>query len=148
MTIDYETDFYAWSDEQARLLRSGRYGELDIEHLAEEVEDLGKRERRALQSRLGVLIGHLLKWRYQADYPHRKSWRATINTQRRAIRRLLGENPSLSAQLDALIEAAYPDAVDLAVGETPLDYDAFPDACPWGAELILGDHWPGEGPGG
>ncbi|MFP4063472.1 MAG: DUF29 domain-containing protein [Halochromatium sp.] len=142
MTTDYETDFYAWSDEQARLLRAGCYAALDIAHLAEEVEDLGKRERRALESRLAVLIGHLLKWRYQADYPYRKSWRATINTQRRSIQRLLAENPSLGAQLEALINSAYPDAVDLAVAETPLDYDAFPDVCPWDRDALLGDHWP------
>ncbi|MCF7979637.1 MAG: DUF29 domain-containing protein [Chromatiaceae bacterium] len=142
MTTDYETDFYAWSDEQARLLRGRRFTELDIAHLAEEVEDLGKRERRALESRLAVLIGHLLKWRYQTDYPYRKSWRATINTQRRSIQRLLVENPSLGAQLDALIERAYPDAIDLAVAETSLDYDAFPTDCPWSRDLILGDHWP------
>lgn len=146
MTIDYETDFYAWSDEQARLLRGERYTELDITHLAEEVEDLGKRERRALESRLAVLIGHLLKWRFQTDYPYRKSWRATINTQRRSIQRLLVENPSLGEQLDRLIESAYPDAVDLAVAETPLDYDAFPESCPWSRDLILGDHWPALAP--
>jgi len=66
---DYETDYYAWSNEQAALLRGGRFSQLDISHLAEEIEDLGKRERRALQSRLGVLLGHLLKWRHQGDYP-------------------------------------------------------------------------------
>jgi hypothetical protein len=146
LTTDYETDFYAWSDEQARLLRGRRFTELDIAHLAEEVEDLGKRERRALESRLAVLIGHLLKWRYQTDYPYRKSWRATINTQRRSIQRLLAENPSLGAQLDTLVESAYRDAVDLAVAETPLDYDAFPKGCPWGLDLILGDHWPSLSP--
>jgi len=70
MSIDYDQDFFAWSQEQARLLRSGRFSQLDVTHLVEEIGDLGKRERRALESRLAVLIGYLLKWRYQPDYPN------------------------------------------------------------------------------
>jgi hypothetical protein len=142
MSTDYDTDFYAWAEEQARLLRAGRFSQLDLEHVAEEIEDLGKRERRALQSRLGVLLGHLLKWRHQPDYPNRKSWRATINTQRRSLAQLLDENPSLRAGLDSVIERAYADALDLAVAETPLDYEAFPADCPWSVDEILADHWP------
>ena len=139
---NYETDFYAWSNEQAALLRGGRFSQLDITHLAEEIEDLGKRERRALQSRLGVLLGHLLKWRYQGDYPYRKSWRATINTQRRSIAKLLDENPSLRSWLVETVPDAYADARDLAVAETPFDYDAFPTSCPWTLEEMLDDYWP------
>jgi len=142
MSIDYDQDFFAWSQEQARLLRSGHFSRLDIAHLAEEIGDLGKRERRALESRLAVLMGHLLKWYYQPDYPHRKSWRATINTQRRGISKLLNENPSLGTELDKVIAEAYPDAVDLAVAETPFDYDTFPKSCPWDEEQILKDYWP------
>ena len=139
---DYETDYYAWSNEQAALLRGGRFSQLDISHLAEEIEDLGKRERRALQSRLGVLLGHLLKWRHQADYPHRKSWRATINAQRRSIAKLLDDNPSLRPWIVDAVADAYLDARDLAVAETPLDYDAFPANCPWTLEQIVDDYWP------
>jgi len=142
MSIDYDQDFFAWSQEQARLLRSGRFSQLDVTHLVEEIGDLGKRERRALESRLAVLIGHLLKWRYQPDYPNRKSWRATINTQRRAVTRLLDENPSLRTDLEKTIAEAYPDAVDLAVAETPFDYDSFPKSCLWDEEQILKDYWP------
>ena len=137
MSTDYDTDFYAWAAEQATLLRSGRFSQLDIAHVAEEIEDLGKRERRALESRLGVLVGHLLKWRFQADYPNRKSWRATINAQRRSIAKLLDDNPSLRPQLPELLASAYADAVDFAVAETPLDYDAFPQQCPWTIDEIL-----------
>jgi hypothetical protein len=142
MSSDYDRDLVAWSGEQAAWLRAGRFAQLDLVHLAEEIEDLGKRERRALASRLAVLLGLLLKWRHQPDYPNRKSWRATINTQRRAVAKLLDENPSLRAQLDALIADAYPDALDLAVAETPFDYDRFPVDCPWVAEQCLTDYWP------
>jgi type II secretory pathway component PulM len=147
MSTDYDTDFHAWAQEQAGLLRAGRFSQLDIDHVAEEIEDLGKRERRALQSRLGVLLGHLLKWRYQPEYANRKSWRATINAQRRLLAQLLDENPSLRAGLPQVIERAYADGLDLAVAETPLDYGAFPATCPWSGDEILGDHWPDAAPG-
>lgn len=142
MSTEYDQDFVAWSQEQARLLRSRQLSRLDVEHLAEEIEDLGRRERRALASRLGVLMGHLLKWQAQPEYPNRKSWRATINTQRRAIRKLLDDNPSLRGQLDALVAEAYPDALDLAVADTPFDYQAFPVSCPWSADQILSEKLP------
>jgi len=142
MSIEYEKDFFAWSQAQAGLLRSGRFSQLDVTHLVEEIEDLGKRERRALESRLAVLLGHLLKWRCQPDYPNRKSWRATINTQRRSVAKLLDDNPSFRGIMGKVIAVAYPDAVDLAVAETPFDYDAFPKVCPWDEAQILNDCWP------
>ncbi len=139
----YERDFYAWTHEQAQLLRAGRYSELSAEYLIEEIEDLGKRERRALVSRLAVLIGHLLKWQFQPEYPYRKSWRATINEQRRRIEQLLAESPSLRPQLPELIADAYPDSRDLVVRETPLDYDDLPLVCPYALDRILdNDFWP------
>lgn len=144
-TTPYDTDFYAWTQEQVRLLRTGRFEALDLTHLIEEIEDLGKRERRSLTSHLAVLLGHLLKWQYQPAYPHRKSWRATINTQRRAVAKLLHDNPSLRSPLAEFIADAYPDGVDLAVAETPLDYDVFPETCPWSEEQVLGDFWPDAG---
>jgi hypothetical protein len=145
MSTDYDTDFYVWAKEQASLLRAGRFSQIDIEHVAEEIEDLGKRERRALESRLGVLLGHLLKWCYQGDYPYRKSWRATIRAQRRSLERLLQDNCSLRANLEHVVERSYLDGLDLAVAETPLDYDALPSTCPWSIEEILGDFWPDVG---
>ena len=82
----------------------------------------------------------------QPDYPNRKSWWATINTQRRSLAQLLDENPSLRAGLKQVIERAYADGLDLAVAETPLDYDRFPAVCPWSMDEILGDHWPEAAP--
>ena len=142
MNADYDHDLAAWSREQAHLLRAGYFSQLDITHLAEEIEDLGKRERRALESRLAVLLGHLLKWQYQPDYPNRKSWRATINVQRRSVGKLLDENPSLRAQVQRMILDAYPEAIDLAVAETPFDYGHFPADCPWDQTQVLSDYWP------
>jgi hypothetical protein len=138
----YDTDFYAWTREQIRLLRNGRLDALDLTHLIEGIEDLVKREKRCLASHLAILLGHLLKWRYQPVYPHKKSWRVTINSQRRAVVKLLRDNPSLHPQLAESIADAYPDAVDLAIAETPLDCDVLPKACVWTEEEILGDFWP------
>ncbi|TCT21532.1 DUF29 domain-containing protein [Thiobaca trueperi] len=139
----YQQDFYAWTQEQTRLLRAGRYTELNAEHLIEEIEDLGKRERRALENRLAILIGHLLKWRYQPDYPYRKSWRATINEQRRRIAQLLTDSPSLRTHLPDLLPDACADGRDLVVRETPLDYDDLPPDCPFALDSILDpDFWP------
>jgi hypothetical protein len=138
----YETDFHAWTRQQAALLRAKRFSELDETHLCEELDDLGRSERRSLVSHLGVLLGHLLKWQYQPGHPNRKSWRVTINEQRLQVETLLADNPSLRPQLATLLEKAYRSGLNLAVAETPLDYDAFPKACPWTEEQVLGDHWP------
>lgn len=77
----YETDFYAWTLEQAKLLKQGKLNQLDILNLIEEIESLGKREKQELRNRLGILIGHLLKWEYQSD-KRSNSWKATIREQR------------------------------------------------------------------
>ena len=99
MSTPYETDVIAWANEQAALLRAGRLAEIDIVHIAEEIEDVGKSEQRELASRMSLLLAHLLKWRYQ---PERRgsSWQRTIKEQRRAIAARIGETPSLKVSLD------------------------------------------------
>jgi len=113
----YETDFYAWTQKQVELLRQRDLNNLDIDNLIEEIESLGKQEKRELVNRLGVLIGHLLKWEYQPN-KRSKNWVRTIREQRRKITDLLQENPSLKSYLDEAIKKAYLDGVDLAVDET------------------------------
>ena len=90
----YDQDFYAWANEQAALLRAGKLSEADIEHIAEEVESLGKTEKRELVSRLIVLMVHLLKWRFQPSLRGR-SWKLSVDEQRIAIDAHLADNPSL-----------------------------------------------------
>ncbi len=100
MTSDlYEMDFYAWTLEQAKLLKEGDFQKLDIINLVEEVESLGKQQRQELRNRLGILMGHWLKWEYQPEQ-RRKSWRATIREQSREIMGLLQDNPSLKPYLE------------------------------------------------
>jgi hypothetical protein len=132
----YETDFYAWTQAQANLMRQGVWDQLDVANLVEEIESLGKQERRELVNRLGVLLGHLLKWEFQPEQ-RSKSWFATIREQRRRIDRLIRQNPSLKTyRLDALTEA-YPDGVDLTVRETPLRYRDLPQDCPYTLEQVI-----------
>jgi len=94
----YEDDIIAWSEQQAALLRRGQWSELDIDNIAEEIEDVGKSEKRELKSRLSVLTSHLLKWKYQ---PTRRthSWQNTIREQRAAIRQDIKKMPSLKSLL-------------------------------------------------
>ena len=89
----------AWANEQARLVRNKQFDLLDLEHIAEEIEDVGKSEQRELASRMAVLLCHLLKWKYQPDR-QRSSWQATIKTQRDRIRHRLKKTPSLKTCLD------------------------------------------------
>src|ERR1700679_916982 len=106
----YDRDFYRWTVQNAELLRAGRASEADLEHIAEEIEDIGKRERRELISRLSVLIGHLLKW--QAQPEHRStSWIATIAVQRKDLTKLLREMPSLRRYLAENLDDAHEHAV-------------------------------------
>ncbi len=98
----YETDFYTWTLEQLKLLKEGNFKHLDIVNLVEEIESLRKQQRQELSNRLGVLIGHLLKWDYQPE-KRGKSWRVTIQIQRREINDLLEENPSLKLDMSEAI---------------------------------------------
>ena len=138
----YDTDVVAWANEQAAAIRAGRFDLLDIEHIADEIEDVGKSEARELSSRMSVLLAHLLKWKCQSA--HRgSSWQITIRTQRRAIERHLKLVPSLKSKFKdpEWLESAWDDALDLAARETGLD--CLPDICPWQLEQILaGDFWP------
>lgn len=137
----YETDFYAWTLEQSTLLKEGDFKHLDITNLVEEIESLGKQQRQELRNRLGVLIGHLLKWDYQPE-KRSKSWRVTIREQRREISRLLEENPSLKPYLHEAIAHAHESGIDLVVKETPLDYKDLPENCPYALEQLFDPGFP------
>ena len=138
----YDRDFYAWANEQAGLLRAGKLTQADIEHIAEEIESMGKTEKRELISRLAVLLTHLLKWKFQTER-RTKSWRLTVEEQRRQVGRHIRDNPSLKSSLSEAIEEAYGDAIIAAERETDLDRAAFPSACPWSfGEMMAHDFWP------
>lgn len=135
-TVSYEQDLHAWAIEQAGLLRAGRFAEADIEHIAEEIESLGRSERRELASRLAVLLVHLLKWQVQPGY-RSNSWRNTIREQRRSVAEHLEDNPSLRATLDVALARAWRNALAAAQNQTGLAEDAFPPACPFTAVQLF-----------
>lgn len=134
--IDYETDFYAWAQYNADLLRQRQFSELDIEHLVEELESMGKRDRRELTSRFKILLAHLLKWQYQPSY-RCSSWRGSIAEQRLQINDLIKANPSLKSYLPEAIISAYPEALELASDETGLPQSIFPTTCTYSIEQLL-----------
>ena len=140
----YDQDFYAWTQEQAALLKAGKLTEIDVANVAEELEDMGKSQKSQLVTRLGLLLAHMLKWHYQSERRrHSNSWKYTIKEQRRRIHRLLDENPSLKSRLDKAFQDAYGDAVLIAARETGFEEDNFPVSCPWTLEQALDDDfWP------
>ena len=137
----YEKDINAWANEQARLLRARRFDLLDIEHIAGEIEDVGKSEQRELASRMSVLLANLLKWQYQPDR-RGASREKTIKAQRKDIGYALEESPSLAPKLEEprWLDMVWARAVAQAVNETGLD--CFPDACPWAVQgEVLLESW-------
>ena len=132
----YDEDFYAWTAEQARLLRAGHLSALDAANLAEEIESMGRSDRRELHSRLVVLAMHLLKWRFQPSARSR-SWSATIDEQRLQVAQVFTESPSLRPLAAGMLAQAYAIARARAIAETGLAEDAFPPNCPFPLDDIL-----------
>lgn len=144
-TTSYEQDVNAWACEQARRIRTGRFDQLDIGHLADEIEDVGKGELRELARCTAVLLEHLLKWAY---LPARRSagWKKIIQAQCKEIRYLLGESPSLAPKMQEplWLDMVWTRAVANVVTETGLD--CFPEDCPWDlqGEVLCGTWLPAE----
>jgi hypothetical protein len=134
----YDADFYAWATQQADLLRSGRLSEADVANIAEEIDSMGRSERRELISRLDVLLTLLLKWQFQPAF-RGTSWQLTIREQRRKLLRHLRDNPSLRVALDATIAEAYGDALLSAQRETGLAEENFPAICPYSAADLFSE---------
>ena len=147
MAPRYDTDFYKWTQAQADALRAEKWELIDIANLAEEIESLGKRDRRELSSRLGVLVRHLLKWHYQPERRRTgRSWQSTIMEQRRRIAGVLEQSPSLRPQLPDLLAEEYPHILRRTLNETGLPPESLPSQCPWPLERVLDDgFWPGIG---
>lgn len=138
----YERDFYRWTEQTARMIRDGRFNELALIALAEEIEDMGKSQKQAVLSKATLLLSHLLKWKYQ---PERRgsSWQVTIRTQRRELRAIFRDSASLENMAANLLEEIYADAAGDAQIESGLPPDTFPHLCPLNFQLMLSDDfWP------
>src|SRR5260370_24431735 len=134
----YDKDFYAWANEQAALLRAGKLAEADLAHIAEEIESIGKTEKRALVSRLTVLLLHLLKWRFQPEL-RSTNWRLSVEELQLQVASHLDDNPSLKALLGTAIADAYRLAVIGARRATGLGPATLPAACPLSFDAVLDD---------
>jgi len=138
--VGYEDDLFAWTQEQAALLRAHAHDGLDWENLAEEIESMGRRDRRELKSRIRVILLHLLKWQAQPDL-RSAGWRNTLLTQRLEIEDLLQQSPSLRREGPALVRDVYASAVKEAVGETGLHAKTFPKTCTYEAADVLDEDY-------
>jgi hypothetical protein len=132
----YERDYYAWTEEQAALLRAGHTVDLDLANLAEEIEDMGRSQRRAVKSALIIVLVHLLKYRFQ---PQRRSnsWRATLREHRRRLRDEFADSPSLRLYAESLLAECYQDACEEVADETGLPWETFPTACSFTLDQVL-----------
>jgi hypothetical protein len=143
MSTPYHTDFVAWADETAELLRQRRFAEIDLDALVEEVEGLAKRDRKAMRSQLQRLLIHLLKWHYLPNDLERThgNWGATIHHARDEITDDMEDSPSLRRYPAEVLDRVYQRARREVSYQTQLDLSTFPERCPWPIERILEDDW-------
>ncbi|HEY6342046.1 MAG TPA: DUF29 domain-containing protein [Bryobacteraceae bacterium] len=132
----YDRDFFEWTQVNADLLSRGCFEMADIEHIAEELADMGKSDRREVKSFLRRLIMHLLKWQMQQGQ-RSLSWRASIGDSRVQLKDIFEQSPSLRRFASESIEAVYPDARELAAEETGLRQTAFPAECPYSFDQLM-----------
>ena len=136
LSANYANDWWAWLRAQADHLRARRLKDIDYDHLAEELEGLGRSDKRALTSHLRNLLVHLLKWRFQPEM-RTPSWRLSIQNARDEIEEAVAESPSFEPTLDELTVKQYPKAREDAANEMDIDADALPQACPFELDQIL-----------
>lgn len=141
----YDHDFYAWTQNQAAALHAKAWDQLDLDNLAEEIESLGKSDRRAVERYLEVIATHLLKWVYQPQERARRGrgWCSSVDEARRQLQLILEDSPSLRERVPVLLIRAYPHARRKAHRETGLPLATFPETCRWSPEQHLDeDFWP------
>jgi hypothetical protein len=132
----YEQDFYLWIEATAQQLKAGNFTEIDIENLIEEIESIGRSEKRGLESNLVVLFMHLLKYKYQPE-KRSKSRLSTIFEHRRRINKQFHDSPSLKKYFVDTFTECYQDARKQASIETGLDLDIFPVESPFNTDECL-----------
>ncbi|MFB2919670.1 MULTISPECIES: DUF29 domain-containing protein [Aerosakkonema] len=132
----YDRDFYLWIQATAQQLKEGKFNEIDIPNLVEEIESMGRSEKRELKSRLIVLLMHLLKWQYQPE-KRSESWRSTISEQRICIEELLEDSPSLQPLISEVFDDCYQKARLKASEETGIKLNFFPKESPFTLEETL-----------
>ncbi len=137
----YESDVHQWAVEQAAHLRAGRLEALDLENIAEEIDSVGRSEKREIESRLEVLLMQLLKWQFQPE-KRTKSWQRTLKVQRRSLKAVILENPSLKNWPELKLADSYDAAALAAEKETGLAFETFPETCPFTIVQIMDETFP------
>ncbi len=132
----YDSDFHLWSQNQAAAIRDGKFAEIDLENVAEEIESLGKSDKREIRNRLEVLLTHLLKWEFQNE-KRNSGWEGSIKESRRGIKKLIADSPSLRGFPAQVLAEEYKGAKELAADETGYPEDIFPKDCPYAIEDVL-----------
>jgi hypothetical protein len=136
----YDGDFHQWAVEQGRALRSKNPDSIDWDNVAEEIETLGRSEKREIESRLTIVLLHLLKWQFQPE--KRKGGReASVRVQRRDLKQVLAENPSLWQLPEQALSHCYDRARLDCERETGLEFETFPEICPYSVEQVLDDNF-------
>jgi hypothetical protein len=136
----YEADFYLWCFEQAENLRQGRFATADLPNIIEELESMGRSDRRALRSSYRLVLQHLLKWQFQPD-KRTPSWETTIDRESDVIEETEAESPSLRSQSVGLVRTIYPKARRDAAKETGLPLSSFPPDCPYSLDQVRDPDW-------
>ncbi|GAP98372.1 DUF29 domain-containing protein [Leptolyngbya sp. NIES-2104] len=132
----YQTDYQLWIQDTVEKLKHQDYSQVDWENLLDEIEDMGKSERRSLASNLTIVLLHLLKWQYQCDR-RSESWRLSIVEHQIRIEEALEDSPSLKRYLEEILEKQYRKAIRLASAETGLPSETFPSKCPYVIDKVL-----------
>jgi hypothetical protein len=136
----YDRDYYSWLKQTALSLRNKEFDQLDMENLIEEIEDMGRSEKRAIESNLRIVLLHLLKWKYQSQQ-RSGSWRGSIAEHRIRIRKALQDSPSLKNYLPEVFAETYQDAIKIASQETGLEPETFPTSSEWTLQQVLDEAW-------
>ncbi len=135
LTVLYEADETAWLDAMSELIAERRLEDLDYVHLGEYLKDMARSDRRKVESRLAILMMHILKWLHQEN-KRTPSWRRTISAQRMELARLF-KSGALRKHAESVLAETYAEAVELAADETDLPEETFPGECPWTLEQLL-----------
>jgi exonuclease V gamma subunit len=139
-SVHYDTDYLLWVEQTLAQLKAGEYSQVDWTNLFEEIEDMSRRQRDALESNLIVVLVHLLKWQFQPEMQC-GSWKGSIREHRRRIHRALLSSPSLRSYLTTILDDCYRSARSQASDETGLDLDRFPESCEYAIDRILDDEY-------
>ncbi len=136
----YDSDYYLWLTQTSQFLKTADFSQLDLPNLIEEIEDMGKRQKKVIKSNLRVVLWHLLKYKYQPQ-KRSNSWKLTLLEHRRRLQEDFADSPSLCPYYSNVFDSCYQDAREQAAQETELPLTVFPEVCPFSQSEVLDKHY-------